>query len=53
MDVEIKKRYPTWQLQNLSKAGQYDAMPPDKFYKYEYKDEYDCYFDIGGIKVIY
>ena len=49
--IEMKKRYPTWQLQNLSKAGQYDTLPPGNFYKYEYKDEYDCYFDIGGIKV--
>ena len=49
--IEMKKRYPTWQLQNLSKAGQYDTLPPGNFYKYEYKDEYDCHFDIGGIKV--
>ena len=51
--IEMKKRYPTWQLLNLCKEGQYDTMPPGNFYKYEYKDEHDCYFNIGGIKVIY
>lgn len=50
--IEIKKTYPKWTLTNLESGTQQDTMPPDIFYKYEYKDEYGRYFDIGGIKVI-
>jgi len=50
--IEIKKSYPKWTLTNLESGTQQDTMPPHIFYKYEYKDEYGRYFDIGGIKVI-
>lgn len=39
--INIKKKYPKWILTKLARAGQYDTLPPDKFYRYEYKDEYD------------
>ena len=50
--IAMKKRYPKWSLTMLIRGGQYDTLPPHTFYKYEYKDEEGCYFDIGGIKVI-
>ena len=50
--IAMKKHYPKWSLINLERGGQYDTLPPHTFYKYGYKDEEGCYFDIGGIKVI-
>ena len=50
--IAMKKRYPKWSLTDLDRGGQYDTLPPHTFYKYGYKDEEGCYFDIGGIKVI-
>lgn len=50
--INMKKRYPTWILVDLSKCGQIDTMPPRTFYKYEYEDENKLNFNIGGIKVI-
>jgi len=49
--IELKKRYPKWILINLSPGTQDDTMPPKTFYKYKYKDEYNQYFDIEGIKI--
>ena len=48
----LKKQYPTWTLTNLASGGQIDTFPPQIFYKYEYKDENDCYFNLGGIQVV-
>lgn len=50
--INKKKKYPRWTLSSLSRGGQYDTLPPQIFYKYEYKDEDGCYFNIGGIKLI-
>lgn len=50
--INMKKRYPTWILTNLAAGGQLDTFPPQIFYKYEYKDENDCYFNLGGIQVV-
>lgn len=48
--INMKKKYPKWTLSYLSRAGQYDTLPPHTFYKYEYKDEYGDHFNLGGIK---
>lgn len=50
--IGMKKYYPNWTLENMSKRGQIDTMPPESFYNYVFKDQYDNYFDIGGIKLI-
>lgn len=50
--INMKKKYPKWTLSELSRGGQYDTLPPHTFYKYEYKDEYGCHFNFGGIQVL-
>lgn len=50
--IKMKKRYPKWKLLHLASGGQYDSMPPQTFYRYEYQDEYNNIFDIGGIKLV-
>lgn len=50
--IDMKKKYPNWTLTNLANGGQYDTMPPQTFYKYEYKDEHGNYFNLGGITLI-
>lgn len=50
--INMKKKYPKWTLSELSRRGQYDTLPPTTFYKYEYKDEYGCHFNLGGIKIL-
>lgn len=50
--IEMKKKYPKWTLTNLASGGQYDSLPPQTFYRYEYQDEYGNIFDIGGIKLV-
>lgn len=49
--ITMKKRYTKWTLTNLERGGQYDTLPPKTFYKYEYKDDEGCNFDIGGFKL--
>lgn len=49
----IKKQYPNWELTNLIKTGQYDTMPPNNFYKFEFKDSNDNYFTIGRICLVH
>lgn len=44
--IEIKKQYPRWILTDLARIGEYDILPPQVFYRYEYKDEYGSYFAI-------
>lgn len=48
--INIKQKYPKWTLTSLARGGQYDTLPPHTFYRYEYKDEDGCYFNLGGIK---
>lgn len=43
--IVMKKRYPRWTLTNLGRGGQYDTLPPLTFYRYEYKDEFNCSFN--------
>jgi hypothetical protein len=50
--IKIKKQYSGWELVNLTKCGQDDTMPPENIYKYEFKDVYENYFNIGGIDII-
>lgn len=50
--IDMKKKYTKWTLTDLSKGGQYDTLPPKTFYTYEFKDENEQYFDIGGIKLL-
>ena len=49
--INIKKKYPKWTLTSLARGGQYDTLPPHTFYRYEYKDEHGCNFNLGGINV--
>lgn len=44
--IQMKTRYPKWTLKDLSRGGQYDTLPPQIFYRYEYKDEFGNYFKI-------
>lgn len=48
--IDIKQKYTKWTLTNLSKVGHFDRLPPKTFYNYEFKDENEMYFNIGGIK---
>jgi hypothetical protein len=50
--INKKKKYPRWTLSKLERGGQYDTLPPQIFYRYEYKDEDGNHFNIGGIKLI-
>lgn len=50
--INIKKKYPKWTLTSLARGGQYDTLPPHTFYRYEYKDEYGCHFNLGGIQIL-
>ena len=50
--INMKKKYPKWTLTDLSRGGQHDTLPPQTFYRYEYKDEYGFHFNIGGIKIL-
>ena len=47
--IEIKKRYPQWKLSKMGQKGQYDTLPPHVFYMYEYKDQFNTLYSIGGI----
>ena len=49
--INIKKKYPKWTLTSLARGGKYDTLPPHTFYRYEYKDEHGCNFNLGGINV--
>lgn len=44
--IDNKKKYPKWMLTNLIRGDQYDIIPRQLFYKYEYKDEDGCYFHL-------
>lgn len=48
--IEFKKLYPSWILQRVSNAGQYDLMPPRTFYKYTYKTPQGHLMTYGGIQ---
>ena len=50
--ISIKKHYTNWTLSGLSRGGQYDTMPPQTFYKFEFKDQFGNYFNVGGITFI-
>ena len=50
--INIKKKYPKWILKKLARKGQYDKLPPHTFYRYEYKDEYECHFYVGEIQIL-
>ena len=47
--IEIKKRYTQWKLSKMGQKGQYDTFPPHVFYMYEYKDQFNTLYSIGGI----
>jgi len=50
--VEFKKLYEGYTLEKIIRAGQYDTMPPDNFYKFTYKTPHGHYLNYGGIEVL-
>lgn len=50
--INTKKKYSKWTLTSLLKEAQYDTFPPSIIYRYEYKDEDERYFYVGGINII-
>ena len=49
--IEFKKQYPDWILQKVQKAGQYDTLPPESFYRFTYKTPQGYYMSHGGIEL--
>lgn len=49
--IDMKKKYPKWILTSLARGGQNYILPPHTFYRYQYKDEHGCHFNLGGINV--
>jgi hypothetical protein len=50
--IEIKKQYPGWILDKVTRGGQYDTLPPQTFYRYTYKTPHGHYMSFGGIEII-
>jgi len=50
--IDIKNIYPNWILTNLSSDLQYETIPPQTFYNYEYKDGNNKYFNIRETRII-
>lgn len=48
--IKLKKFYPSWILQRISSAGQYDLMPPRTFYRYTYKTPEGYIMTYGGME---
>ena len=48
--IDIKNIYPNWILTNLSSDLQYQTIPPQNFYNYEYKDGNNKYFNKKFVK---
>ena len=50
--IHMKQKYPTWKLVNMFIVGKSGTTPPRTFYKYEYVDDDDCHFDVGGLTIV-
>ena len=50
--IKCKTQYPGWILENISKKGQLDTLPPQSFYKFTYKTPQGDNMSCGGIEIV-
>lgn len=46
--LKVKNLYPTWILEYMRKCGQYDTMPPQNFYEFDFKTQEGLIFSSGS-----